>query len=140
MHELTKENIERMNAKYKLVGDKGRKRVVFAPGDLVWLHLRKDRFTNLHKTKLMPRADGPFKVLEKINDNAYKLELPADFGVSPTLTLQIRSLTWVRKMNFHRGRLKFKKGRMMRTSLTKLHPHPLLIHIQDQLLELAHAN
>ena len=36
MHELTKENIERMNAKYKLAGDKGRKHVVFAPGDLVW--------------------------------------------------------------------------------------------------------
>ncbi|XP_073363152.1 uncharacterized protein [Aegilops tauschii subsp. strangulata] len=80
MHELTKENIERMNAKYKLAGDKGRKHVVFAPGDLVWLHLRKDRFPDLRKSKLMPRADGPFKVLEKINDNAYKLELPADFG------------------------------------------------------------
>ena len=84
MHELTKENIERMNAKYKLAGDKGRKHVVFAPGDLVWLHLRKDRFPELRKSKLMPRADGPFKVLEKINDNAYKLELPIDFWVSPT--------------------------------------------------------
>ena len=81
MHELTKENIERMNAKYKLAGDKGRKHVVFAPGDLVCLHLRKERFPNLRKSKLMPRADGPFKVLEKINDNAYKLELPIDFGV-----------------------------------------------------------
>src|SRR3954462_5175467 len=90
MHELTKENIERMNAKYKLAGDKGRKHVVFAPGDLVWLHLRKDRFPNLRKSKLMPRADGPFKVLEKINDNAYKLELPADFGVSPMM----RSILW----------------------------------------------
>ena len=87
MHELTKENIERMNAKYKLAGDKGRKHVVFAPGDLVWLHLRKDRFPDLRKSKLMPRADGPFKVLEKINDNAYKLELPADFGVSPTFNI-----------------------------------------------------
>ena len=84
MHELTKGNIECMNAKYKLAGDKGRKHVVFAPGDLVLLNLRKDRFPNLRKSKLMPRADGPFKVLEKINDNAYKLELPADFGVSPT--------------------------------------------------------
>ena len=88
MHELTKENIERMNAKYKLAGDKGRKHVVFAPGDLVWLHLRKDRFPDLCKSKLMPRADGPFKVLEKINDNAYKLEPPADLRLA-LLTLQI---------------------------------------------------
>jgi hypothetical protein len=36
----------------------------------------------------MPRADGPFKVIEKINDNAYKLELPVDFGmVSPTFNI-----------------------------------------------------
>jgi hypothetical protein len=32
----------------------------------------------------MFRADGPFKILEKINDNAYKLELPPEFEVSPT--------------------------------------------------------
>ena len=87
MHELTKENIERVNAKYKLAGDKGRKHVVFAPGDLVWLHLRQDIFPNLRKSKLMPRAAGPFKVLEKINDNVYKLELPADFGVSSTFNI-----------------------------------------------------
>jgi hypothetical protein len=35
----------------------------------------------------MPRADGPFKILEKLNDNAYKLELPPDFGVSPTFNI-----------------------------------------------------
>jgi hypothetical protein len=35
----------------------------------------------------MPRADGPFKVLKKINQNAYKLDLPADFGVSPTFNI-----------------------------------------------------
>ena len=36
----------------------------------------------------MPRAAGPFKVLERINDNAYKLELPADFGtVSPSFNI-----------------------------------------------------
>ena len=89
MHELTKENIERVNAKYKLAGDKGRKHVMFEPGDLIWLHLRQDRFTDLRKSKLMPSVDGPFMVLEKINDNAYKIELPADFGLVPLLTLQI---------------------------------------------------
>ncbi|WVZ83604.1 hypothetical protein U9M48_030733 [Paspalum notatum var. saurae] len=71
----SKNNIENMNEKYKLAGSKG---------DLVWLHLCKERFLDLRKSKPLPRAAGPFKVLEKINDNAYKLELSADFGVSPT--------------------------------------------------------
>ncbi|WVZ83582.1 hypothetical protein U9M48_030714 [Paspalum notatum var. saurae] len=60
LHETTKSNIENMNEKYKLDGSKGRKQVLFEPGDLV---------------------------LEKINDNAYKLELHADFGVSPTFNI-----------------------------------------------------
>jgi hypothetical protein len=53
----------------------------------VWVHLRKDRFPDLRKSKLMPRAAGPYKVLAKINDNAYTLELPLDFGVSPTFNI-----------------------------------------------------
>jgi hypothetical protein len=32
----------------------------------------------------MSHADGPFKILEKINHNTYKLELPPKFGVSLT--------------------------------------------------------
>ena len=87
LHATTKQNIERMNAKYKIAGDKGRRQLTFEPGDLVWLHLRKERFPELRKSKLMPRADGPFKVLQRVNENAYKLDLPADFGVSPTFNI-----------------------------------------------------
>jgi hypothetical protein len=87
IHEQTKENIECMNAKNKIAGSKGRQHVTFQPGDLVWLHLRKDRFPALRKSKLMPRADGPFKILEKINDNAYKLDLPVDYGVSSSFNV-----------------------------------------------------
>jgi hypothetical protein len=87
MHETTKENIERMNVKYKISGDKSRKQLDFEPGDLVWLHLRKEQFPDLRKSKLMPRADGSFKVLKKINENAYKLDLPTDFGISPTFNI-----------------------------------------------------
>jgi hypothetical protein len=36
----------------------------------------------LRKYKLMSRAAGPFKFLAKINNNAYKLELPPNFGIS----------------------------------------------------------
>jgi hypothetical protein len=35
----------------------------------------------------MPRVGGPFKVLEKINENAYKLDLPAYFEVSLTFNI-----------------------------------------------------
>jgi hypothetical protein len=51
------------------------------------LDLRKERFPELRKSKLLPQAEGPLKVLEKVNDNAYKLELPIDFGVSPTFNI-----------------------------------------------------
>jgi hypothetical protein len=57
------------------------------PGDLVWLQLRKGQFSDLRKSRLMFIANGPFKILEKINDNAYKLELPLEFGISPTFNI-----------------------------------------------------
>ena len=87
LHASTKENIEKMTEKYRITGSQGRKEVKLEPGDLVWLHLRKERFPDLRKSKLMPRAAGPYKILEKINDNAYKLELPPEFGVSPTFNI-----------------------------------------------------
>jgi hypothetical protein len=87
MHETTKLNIEKMNEKYHIAASKGRKEVKHKPGDLVWLHLRKERFPELRKSKLMSRAAGPFKILTKINDNAYKLELPPEFGVSPSFNI-----------------------------------------------------
>jgi hypothetical protein len=54
---------------------------------MVWLHLRKDRFPTLRRSKLMPSVVGPFKVLTKINDNAYILDLPTEFGVSTSFNV-----------------------------------------------------
>jgi hypothetical protein len=76
-----------MNEKYRITGSKGRTEIKLEPGDLVWLHLRKYHFLELQKSKLMSRAAGPFKVLEKINNNTYRLELPINFGVSPTFNI-----------------------------------------------------
>jgi translation initiation factor IF-1 len=87
MHETTKLNIEKMNEKYCITASKGRKDVKLEPGDLVLLHLRKERFLELRKSKLMSRAAGPFKILAKINDNVYKLELLHEFRVSPSFNI-----------------------------------------------------
>ena len=36
---------------------------------------------------MLPRGDGPFQVLERINDNAYKLDLPGEYNVSATFNV-----------------------------------------------------
>jgi len=66
---------------------KYRKKVVFQRRDLAWIHLRKEQFPSKHKTKLMPRADGPFEILERVNDNVYKVNLYGEFSVSATFNV-----------------------------------------------------
>ena len=61
--------------------------MVFEPGDWVWLHMRKERFPVQLRSKLLPRGDGPFQVIERINDNAYKLDLPGEYNVSASFNV-----------------------------------------------------
>ena len=61
--------------------------MIFIQGDWVWIHLQKEKFRNKRKSKLQPRGDGPFQVLEQINDNAYKLDLRAEYNVSSTFNV-----------------------------------------------------
>ena len=46
------------------------------------MHMRKERFPARKRSKLHPRRDSPFQVLERINDNAYKLDLPGEYNIS----------------------------------------------------------
>nr|KYP53491.1 hypothetical protein KK1_024628 [Cajanus cajan] len=78
--------------KYTKYNNKGRKEVVFNEGDWVWLYLRKDKFPSKRKSKLSPRGDGPFQVLKRINNNAYVLDLPSEYGVSPSFNISDLSL------------------------------------------------
>ena len=55
----------------------------------MWLHLRKDHFPNERKSKLLPRANGPFKVLARYNNNAYNMDLPRDkYNVSNVFSIK----------------------------------------------------
>jgi len=75
LHEQVRLKIKKSNASYQAQANKHKRRVVFLPGDLVWIQLRKERFPSKRKSKLMPRADGAFEILERVNDNAYKVNL-----------------------------------------------------------------
>ena len=74
MHHHIKQQIESKVGEYVEHANKGRK--IFEPGDWVWLHLRKDKLPTHRKSKLMPRDDGSFQVIKRINYNAYELDLP----------------------------------------------------------------
>jgi len=87
LHHKVREKIKKSNAGYQVQANKHRKKVVFQPGDLVLVHLRKERCPQKRKSKLSSRVDGPFEVLERINDNACKVELPSDYGVSTTFNV-----------------------------------------------------
>ena len=87
IHEKTRLNIERRTEQYAKQANKGRIRVIFQPGDWMWLHMREERFPAQRHSKFLPRGDGPFQVLERINDNAYKLDLPGEYNVSATFNI-----------------------------------------------------
>ena len=51
------------------------------------MHMRKERFPTRRRSKLHPRGDGLFQVLERINDNAYKLGLSGEYNISATFNV-----------------------------------------------------
>ena len=85
MHEKAKERIER-NKAYADSANKAR------------------------KNKLQPRGDGPFQVVEEINNNAYKIDLPGKYNVSSTFN--VSKLSPFDDADLRTNLLK--KGRMIR--------------------------
>jgi hypothetical protein len=87
IHEKAKEGLEKKAHYFAVKANKHRKKMTFQLSDMVWMHLHKEWFPEKCKSKLMPRGNGPFKVLAKINGNAYKIDLRGDYGVSPTFNV-----------------------------------------------------
>jgi hypothetical protein len=110
LHENARANIEKMTKKYEKCANKGRRKVLFEPGDMVWLHLRKERFPEQRKSKLQPRVDGPFIVLRNINDSASNIDLPQTYVVSSSFNVANLSPFF----GFEESRMTlFQEGRMM---------------------------
>jgi hypothetical protein len=88
LYEQVRKRIEKQNQKYERQANKHQRVVIFKEGDLVWVHLSKERFPLGRNSKLKHRGDGPFKILQRIGDNAYKVELLRDYGVSATFNVK----------------------------------------------------
>jgi hypothetical protein len=89
LHEDTRKTIEAHDTRHTAKINKNKTPHIFEEGDLVWIHLSKDWFPHERNSKLKPRSDGPFKVLKRINDNAYVIDIPTSkYLVSYTFNIK----------------------------------------------------
>jgi len=119
LYEQVRAPIEKLNEQYKLKANKNRIHLEIKLGDLVWLQLRKERFSSMRKHKLMVRRDGPCKVVQKVEENAYRIELLGDMQISATVNVgDLTSyLKDYKRHNEYLREILFKGKRLMRSKL-----------------------
>jgi hypothetical protein len=72
-----KELLAAAQDRQKAFANTGRRDMVFAPDDMVWLNTKNLSLKHPGTRKLLPRYVGPFKVMQRIGEVAYRLKLPA---------------------------------------------------------------
>ena len=87
MHKVVQAKILKQIENYQKKCKQTQSLVEFKPDDIVWIHLRNDWFPSRKYAKLKLRENGPLKVLQRIGENAYKIELPENYGVSNTFNV-----------------------------------------------------
>ncbi|RVW78808.1 Transposon Ty3-I Gag-Pol polyprotein [Vitis vinifera] len=88
IHEKVQEKIKINNENYKEAADAHRRYIQFQEGDLVMVRLRPERFHPSTYQKLQAKKAGPFRVLKRLGENAYLLELPSNLHFSPIFNVE----------------------------------------------------
>jgi hypothetical protein len=86
MVNLLKEHLQQAQNRMKLFADKKRTERIFNLGDWVYLRLQPYRQNSVamrKNLKLSPRFFGPYKILQRIGEVAYRLDLPPSAQIHP---------------------------------------------------------
>jgi hypothetical protein len=84
-----KQLLEGAQQRQKAYADSKRRDITFNVGQAVLLSTTNIRLKSPGTQKLLPRFIGPFKVLQRINTVAYKLELPSSLKVHPVFHVSL---------------------------------------------------
>lgn len=87
MLEDVKTKLTEDNKKYKQIANEKRRFKEFQVGDLVMVHLWKERCPTVTYSKLKPLKLGHFIISKKINTNVYAIVLQSDLNISPTFNI-----------------------------------------------------
>ncbi|XP_049331039.1 uncharacterized protein LOC125804762 [Astyanax mexicanus] len=87
--EETHRRIEAVLQRQKQQADRLRRETpLYSPGDRVWLSTRDFRQPDANK-KLSVKYIGPFKVIKRINEVTYRLDLPSHYRVCPSFHVSL---------------------------------------------------
>ena len=89
LHNEVHDHLIQSTDSYKKATDNKRRQVIFSKGDLVMVHLRKNRFPAGTYNKLKDKQIGPFRIIEKYGDNAFKVKFPPNMISTKYSILQI---------------------------------------------------
>lgn len=97
MWSLLRENLLKAQTRMKTYADQKRTERSFQVGDFMYLKLQLYKQQTLAQRlcfKLAPRYYGPYEVIEKVGQVAYKLKLPDHAQIHPIFHVSFKEKSW----------------------------------------------
>ncbi|KAL6519096.1 hypothetical protein OROGR_018416 [Orobanche gracilis] len=88
VHQQAHSQLTSSTDKYEAHANQRRRAVEFKVDDFVWAILTKDRFPAHTYNKIAAKKIGPVEIVEKINSNAYRLQLPSHVETSDVFNVK----------------------------------------------------